>query len=51
MCGWGALDKQHKAIKFSPTISSILHIGPYGSYHIRKPVNKKSSSSDHIKLQ
>ena len=46
--GGGALDKQYKAIKASPTISSILHRGPYGIYHIRKPVNKESVSDDHI---
>jgi hypothetical protein len=47
--GGGALDKQYKAIKASPTISSILHSGPYGSYRIRKPFNKESVSYDHIK--
>jgi len=47
--GKGALEKQYKAIKASPTISSILHSGPYGIYHVRKPVNKESASSDHIK--
>jgi hypothetical protein len=46
--GGGALDKQYKAIKASPTISSILHSGPYGIYRIRKPVNKESVSYDHI---
>jgi hypothetical protein len=49
--GGRALDKQYNAIKASPTISSILHSGPYGSYHIRKPVNKESVSNDFIKLQ
>jgi hypothetical protein len=49
--GGGALDKQHKAIKASPTISSILHSGPYGIYHIKKIVNKESVSYYHIKLQ
>jgi len=49
MCGWGALDKQYKALKASPTISTTLHSGPYGIYHIRKPVNKESVSNDHIK--
>ena len=44
--GGGALDKQYKG---SPTISSILHSGPYGIYYIRKPVNKESVSNDHIK--
>ena len=39
--GGGALDKQYKAIKASPTISSVLHIGPYGLRRIGKPVNKK----------
>jgi hypothetical protein len=39
--GGGGLDKQYKAIKAIPTISSILHTGPYGIYHIRKPVNKE----------
>ena len=43
------MDKQYKAIKASPTISSILHRGPYDVYRIRKPVNKDSVSSDHIK--
>jgi hypothetical protein len=38
--GGGGLDKQYKAIKPSPTISSILHSGPYGIYYIRKPLNK-----------
>jgi hypothetical protein len=47
--GGGALDKQQKAIKASPTISSILLSGPYGSYHIRKPVNKDSICSEYIK--
>jgi hypothetical protein len=47
--GGGALDKQYKAIKASPTISSILHSGPYGSYHIRKTFNKESVFCDHIK--
>jgi len=47
--GGGASDKPYKAIKASPTISSILHSGPYGVYHIRKPGNKESVSSDHIK--
>ena len=47
--GGGALDIQYKAIKASPTISSILHSGPYGIYHVRKPVNKESVSNDHIK--
>ena len=46
--GGGALDKQYKVIKASQTISSILHRGPYGIYHIRKPVNKESVSDDHI---
>ena len=39
--GGGALDKQYKAIKASPTICSILHSGLYGIYHIGKPVNKE----------
>jgi hypothetical protein len=47
--GGGALDKQQKAIKASPTISSILHNDPYGSYHIRKPVNKESICIEYIK--
>ena len=47
--GGGALDNQHKAIKASPTISSTLHSGPYGSYCIRKPVNEESASNDHVK--
>jgi hypothetical protein len=47
--GGGELDKQYEAIKASPTVSSILHIGPYGIYLIRKPVNKESVSNDHIK--
>ena len=45
----GASDKQYKAIKASPAISSILQSGPYGIYNIRKPVNKESVSNDHIK--
>jgi hypothetical protein len=49
MCGWGALYKQQKAIKASPAISSTLHSGPYGIYHIRKPVNKESVSNEYIK--
>jgi hypothetical protein len=50
MCvGGGALDEQHKAIKASPAISSILHSGPYGSYHIGKPVNKESICNEYIK--
>ena len=47
--GGGASDKPYKAIKASPTISSVLHSGPYGVYHIRKPVNKESVSNNHIK--
>jgi hypothetical protein len=47
--GGGGLDKQYKAIKSSPTLSTILHCGPYGNYHIRKPVNKEIVSNDHIK--
>jgi hypothetical protein len=47
--GGGALDKQYKALKASPTISSILHSGPFGIYHIIKPVNKESVSYYHIK--
>jgi hypothetical protein len=47
--GGEELDKQYEAIKASPTVSSILHSGPYGIYRIRKPVNKESVSSDHIK--
>jgi hypothetical protein len=47
--GGGALDKQYKAIKASPTISSILHSGPFGIHHIRKPVNKESVSNYHTK--
>jgi hypothetical protein len=47
--GGGALGKQYKAIKASPTISSILHSGPYGSYHIRKPFNKESICNKYIK--
>jgi hypothetical protein len=46
--GGGGLDKQHKAIKASPTISCVLHSSPYGIFHIRKPVNKESVSSDHM---
>ena len=44
--GGATSDKQYKAIKASPTISSILHSG---LYHIRKPVNKESVSIDHFK--
>jgi hypothetical protein len=47
--GVGGLDKQHRAIKASPIIPSILHSGPYDIYHITKPVNKESVSKDHIK--
>jgi len=50
--GGGASDKQYKAIKASPTISSVLHSGPYGVYHIRKPVvyeeTTNPSSSFHL---
>jgi len=46
---WEGLDKQYKAIKASPAISSILHNGPYGIYYIRKPLNKGTVSTDHIK--
>ena len=45
----GGLDKQNEAIKASPTISSILHSGPYGIYYIRKALNKESVSYDHFK--
>ena len=48
VCG-GALDKQYKVIKACPTVSSILHSGPYGIYHIRKSVNKESVSNGYIK--
>ena len=44
-----ALDKQYKTIKASAIIFSVLHSGPYGRSHIRKPVNKESVSNDHIK--
>jgi hypothetical protein len=49
--GVGGLDTQYKAFKASPTISSILHSGPYGSSNIRKHVNKESVSNYHIKLK
>jgi hypothetical protein len=39
--GEGALDTQYKAIKASPTISSVIHSDSYGIYHIGKLVNKK----------
>jgi hypothetical protein len=47
--GGGELDEQYKAIKASLTISSILHSGPYGSYHIRKPDNKECICNEYIK--
>jgi hypothetical protein len=48
--GGGALDKQYKAIKASPAIFSILHSGPYGSYHVRKPVNNISICNEYVNL-
>ena len=47
--GGRALDKQYKAIKASPTISSVLQSGSYGIYQIRTPVNKESVSNEHSK--
>ena len=38
--GGGALDKEYNAIKASPTLSNILHSGPYGIYHVNVNVNK-----------
>jgi len=43
------MDKQYKAIKASPTISSILQSSPYGIYFIRKSLKKESVSTAHIK--